>query len=232
MREDNVEKARFCGAAWGLDRLTFVQDDARNISADAHGMFDVILCSGLLYHLPGQDVCRLVQAMHAMTRRLVIIDTHIALRPRIRIEFEGESYWGADHREHGDDESQETKASRLWSSWDNTTSFWVTRPSLLNLLGRTGFTSVHECFEPAHLNFGRPGIEHRNRCTFVAIRGEPVEIRSSPAVNGLREAWPEGSLSYEPNPPFHRRLLAELRRRGAKPTERRLQRFWTPAPKR
>ncbi len=75
-------------------------------------------------------------------------------------------------------------------------TFWFTRPSLVNLCSAAGFSSVYECFVPTHMNFGRPGIEAPDRCTFVALKGDACQLITSPDANHLREEWPENSLSY------------------------------------
>jgi hypothetical protein len=71
------------------------------------------------------------------------------------------------------------------------------------------YGSVHECFNPPHINYGAPGVEHRNRCTFVAIKGRELEFSTSPAANHLEECWPEGAVSYAPS---GRRLRPRLQR--------------------
>jgi SAM-dependent methyltransferase len=201
IREANVAKAQFVKEALGLKNVEFHREDARNL--ENYGQFDAIVCSGLLYHLTSADAVKMVQAMHRMSR-LVIIDTHIALDAEATC-FEG--YSGETFREHGESDSADKKEARRWASADNAVSFWFTRPSLINLLSEAGFSSVYECFTPAHINYGRPGLESDSRCTFVAIKDSPVHLATSPAANELREEWPEGTLTYRP-----RRLFAKLRR--------------------
>jgi SAM-dependent methyltransferase len=198
IREANIKRAIFCKEALGLRNLEFRQDDVRNINVKSYGKFDAIVCSGILYHLPAADVIGLVKRMYDMVGRLVVIDTHVALQPGERFAHGGDEYWGKIFREHADDATPEEKAKARGSSADNTTSFWFTRPSLVNLLSKAGFSSVYECFIPAHLNFGRPGIEHRDRCTFVAIKEDICNLVTSPSAERLEEKWPEHSLSYAP----------------------------------
>ncbi len=196
IREANIKKAKFCKEILQLDNLEFRQDDVRNISVESYGYFDAIVCSGLLYHLPAADGARLIETMFAMTTKLVLIDTHVALKPMEHIVHDSEAYWGTTYVEHAPGASDKDKAEALWASADNDTSFWYTRPSLINLLEKTGFSSVYECFTPAHLNFRKPGLESKDRCTFVAVKGDICDLNTSPAANGLKEKWPENSLSY------------------------------------
>lgn len=127
-----------------------------------------------------------------MTSRLVVIDTVVGLLPARSVEYAGATYHGVRHQEHGPDDAQSVRDSRLLSSADNTFSFWFTRPSLVNLITRCGFSSVFECFTPAHINLDMP------RCTFVAVKAAPCPLHMSPAANDLKEMWPEGSLTYKP----------------------------------
>ena len=196
IREANIKKAAFCADALGLANLVFQQDDVRNISLESYGRFDAIICSGILYHLPAIDAIKLIDSMFKMVDRVVVIDTHIAINAEESVAFGEFRYCGRVFREHSDNATPDKKAKRLWASADNPTSFWFTRESLVNILARAGFSSVYECFHPAHLNFGKPGLEHRNRCTFIAIKHGACDLVTSPAANGLWEEWPEGSLSY------------------------------------
>lgn len=219
IREANVQKAIFAKEALGLDRLEFRQDDVRNVSLESYGEFDGIVASGILYHLAAWDAVNLVRRMYAMVRRVVVIDTHVALAPAECHVDGNRRYWGVVYREHADNATADEKAGLVWASADNPTSFWFTRPSLVNLLGEVGFSSVYECFVPAHLNFGQPGLEHRDRCTLVAIKGETCELATSPCANGLEERWPEESLAYapeaktaEPGRRLYQRVLSRLRK--------------------
>jgi 2-polyprenyl-3-methyl-5-hydroxy-6-metoxy-1,4-benzoquinol methylase len=214
VREDNIKKAIFCKDALGLDNLEFRQDDVRNISTESYGVFDAIICSGILYHLPATDAINIINSMYDMVSRVIVIDTHIALNPTEYVEHNGEEYWGTLFQEHSEKSSSEQKAKALWASADNLTSFWFTRPSLVNILTKAGFSSVYECFTPAHINFGRPGLEHQNRCTFVAIKDDKCDIKTSPSANTLHENWPEQSLSYAPKSKLqmlYRKIMSRLK---------------------
>ena len=217
-REASLAKANFAKDALGLSRLEFVRGDVRNLSVEKHGEFDVIICSGILYHLDTPDVFHLIQRTYEMARRLVVFDTHVSLRPNVAVEFRGSSYHGERLPEtHSTPDgaagsSGPPSTKELWAGVGNEASFTVSRPSLLNALAAAGFPSVYECLNPVHL--GRRGLEHVNRCTFAAVKGREVELLTSPAANGFRELWPEGALSYPPPGPLRhlRRLRARLRR--------------------
>lgn len=201
IREANVKKALFCKEVLDLQNLDFRQDDVRNISVESYGRFDAVICSGVLYHLAAVDAIALINTMYEMAHRLIVIDTHVALEPEKRVLHDSGEYWGSIFREHHDHATTEEKAKSRWASADSTFSFWFTRPSLINILSKAGFSSVYECFAPVHLNFGKPGLEHQDRCTFVALKDNICELKTSPVANGLWENWPERSLTYAPRTP-------------------------------
>src|SRR5947207_2409975 len=165
IREANLEKARFAKEALGLERLEFVLDDVRNLSAEKYGEFDVVLCIGILYHLDAPDVFDFVHRMAEVCRRCLVIDTHVSNTNEVAVVYGGHEYAGRYFGEHAPDATTEEKAKVLWASIDNEKSFWLTRTSLYNLLARAGFTSVYECHNPAVRNkFG-------DRVTLVAVKG-------------------------------------------------------------
>jgi SAM-dependent methyltransferase len=202
-REASLAKANLAKDALGLSRLEFVRDDVRNLSVEKYGEFDVIICSGILYHLDTPDVFHLIQRTYEMARRLVVIDTHVSLRPNVAVEFRGSTYHGERLPEtHATPEGAASEASEppstkeLWAGVGNEASFTFSRPSLLNALAAAGFPSVYEGLNPAHL--GRRGLEHLNRCTFAAVKGREVELLTSPAANGFASAGPRGPCPTRP----------------------------------
>jgi hypothetical protein len=78
----------------GMLNVEFVTDDVRNLSKSKYGQFDVLICSGILYHLPGEDGCRFIRSIADVCTRLTIIDTHIGLRASVPISWEGKKYYG------------------------------------------------------------------------------------------------------------------------------------------
>jgi SAM-dependent methyltransferase len=223
IREANIQKAIFCKDVLELHNLDFRQDDVRNISLESYGRFDAIICSGILYHLPAADAIKLIKTMFEMVDRVVVIDTHVSLASDTRFSFQGDEYWGSTYQEYPEDYPPDAIAKNLWASANNPTSFWFTRPSLVNLLNKAGFSSIYECFVPVHfipadMNFERSGIAFQDRCTFVALKGAPCNVTTSPITNDIQQAWPEHSLSYAPpaktlddHVPLHKRLLSRLR---------------------
>lgn len=176
IREANLEKARFVKEALGLERLELARDDVRNLSREAYGEFDVVLCLGILYHLDAPDVFEFVHRMAEVCGRCLIVDTHISTTNEATVEHGGHVYAGKYFIEHMPDATPEEKAKMLWASIDNDKSFWLTRASLDNLLAHAGFTSVYECHNPAVQK------KFADRVTLVAVKGEPQRVVSAPLL--------------------------------------------------
>lgn len=185
-REANVVKARFAKEVLALNNITFMQDDVRNLSVEKYGRFDVVLCLGILYHLDAPDVFHFVERMSDVCKRVTIIDTHIGIKTNKSYIYLNQEYHGWTYTEHSSKSTQEERLKTLRASLDNEKSFWLTRPSLFNLLSRTGFTSVYTCQNPA------VPTQRMDRDTLVAIKGTRHKLFSTPIINSLDDkVWPE-----------------------------------------
>ena len=218
-RESGNAHARFAAEVLGLSNVSFITDDVRNLSQAKYGRFDVVFCSGILYHLPGVDACRFLSSVAQVCRRLTIIDTHVGLRDDASISWEEHSYQGVIYKEHSPDDTAAVKASRTWSSLDNDTSFWFTKPSLLNLLRDVGFTCAFEVLRPQDF------ATYSDRLTLAATIGERQRSYMSPELAQTPEPdWPEHSnlpafpaelIPTTPVRPLWRRIAGPLWRRTA-----------------
>ena len=164
-RRAHVEKARASQEEIGLPNLTVIHDDVRT-AVGGQGTFDVVLCLGVLYHLPAVDACELLRSIASITRGLAIVETQVSLKAKRSVDYEGETYWGIDYPED----------TRLpGASIGNETSFWLTKPSLLNLLTHVGFTSVAEGLVPTMTSLAASGITlpcwHERRDRLNSSRG-------------------------------------------------------------
>jgi hypothetical protein len=137
-REEHVRRARASKEQWNLDNLTIVHGDARRLIRE-QGRFDVVLCLGLLYHLDTDDLGPFVEAIGDTGCALAIVETQISLSSPHSFSYRGHEYRGRRY----DEEIEEPGASL-----DNRVSFWLTRPSLVNLLSRAGFSSIAEAHVP------------------------------------------------------------------------------------
>lgn len=183
-REANLEKARFAGRTLGLD-VDFRQGDVRELDRASHGEFDVVLCLGILYHLDHPDVFRFVEQMASVCRRALVVDTHVALQDEEDQEHDGHVYHGHSLFEHEPSSTDEERLRALWSSLDNPSAWAPTRPSLLSLLARSGFTSVYECSVPAE------PAKTLDRVTVLALKGKPEAPHVAPAPPADPAAVPE-----------------------------------------
>jgi SAM-dependent methyltransferase len=203
-RPGNCEKIRFLKDALSLDRLEVVESDVRALSVETHGEFDVVLCLGLLYHLEGESAVRLIDAIGAMTKRLALVDTLVALEPKREITVDGRTYSGRPIREFDPGASRDEQMCLSRSSIGNPESFWLTRPSLFNLMVDAGFTSVLDLRMPRF-------AQTANRVQLVGFRGTPRTLLSPPGGDKLGvERWPE--REQQPVHEMHT-WRAELKRR-------------------
>jgi len=58
------------------------------------GEFDLVLCSGILYHLDAPDVFTFLESVASVTRRYAFIDTHISMSPWEKVSFKGKTITG------------------------------------------------------------------------------------------------------------------------------------------
>jgi SAM-dependent methyltransferase len=140
--------------------------DVRRLDWEALGSFDVVVCSGLLYHLELPDALALVRAARSACR-LLLVDAEVAWGPLEERVVEGRAYAGLAFAEHDALSTRaEREAARL-ASLDNVESFWLTRDSLHALLHDAGFSSSWE--------LGAPGQPRRTeRATVAALAGKQV----------------------------------------------------------
>ena len=116
-------KSHFAKQVMDLDNMKLIQEDVQMITTARFGRFDIILCSGILYHLPAKDVCDFNEKLHEMTDHMLIIDTHVALTSDTTVHHKGKIYHGTYFREHFTLDNDEVKKSRLRASLDNNVSF-------------------------------------------------------------------------------------------------------------
>lgn len=169
-REANLEKARFTQEILGLDNIKFFQDDVRNLSPDKYGQFDVVLCLGIFYHLDAPDVFEFAQNIERVCTQLAIFDTHVSRSSQRSYLYKDREYWGRNY----------TEDETLWASIGNSSSVWLTRPSLYNLLVDVGFSSVYECHMPMISKYEQMRFrQEADRSTFIGLKNQPVKLLST-----------------------------------------------------
>jgi hypothetical protein len=180
-RDAHIAKARFVKECLGLDNLEIVQGDVRTLSRDQYGMFDVVLCLGILYHLDTQDIVPFLTAIQDVSLHLLILETQMSLKAREKFEGPVGSYWGKYFSEN---------IYQLGAAIDSQRALWLTKASLLNLLRDVGFTSASQILNPP-ISIVDAFIDHG---AFLVIKGEQQQVLSSPeAARRVSETyrWPE-----------------------------------------
>jgi 2-polyprenyl-3-methyl-5-hydroxy-6-metoxy-1,4-benzoquinol methylase len=153
IRDSNLERCLFLKEQLRLDNLTFRKGNAKEISRETLGAFDIVFAAGLLYHL--DDPFDFVRRAHEVTDDLLLLDTHVAVphawahacadRMTARV-WGGRSYAGREMTEYPPDLSADELDERRWSSHGNPTSFWLTEESLVDALWDVGFPYVSKVY--------------------------------------------------------------------------------------
>jgi 2-polyprenyl-3-methyl-5-hydroxy-6-metoxy-1,4-benzoquinol methylase len=176
-REISIRKCNFTKNDLGLNNLSFFQDDVRNLSIEKYGHFDIVICSGILYHLKASDLPCIIQAMADVCTGILLLDTFIALSSQTTQNVDGVILHGHHYFEHSSDDKEQTKQEKLWASIDNASSFWLTAPSIVNQLMHAGFTSVSDILTP-----NMPG-NMVDRKTYLCIKGKAITVLSTDVTN-------------------------------------------------
>lgn len=176
-RAANFEKCKAVADALALPNLRFVCDDVRNLAA--YGPFDAVFCSGLLYHL--DEPTAFLQLLAESTRRVLVLQTHYAMRrrpplwreyPPYRfsrlVEHEGNK--GRWYREFLGPTTEEKMEHALWASYGNRRSFWIEKGHLIETLRRVGFPTVYEQLDFVPDAVADRYVRRHHRSLFVAVR--------------------------------------------------------------
>jgi len=176
-REANIAKARYVKDRLNLSKLELHTDDVRNLSLAKYGEFDIVICSGILYHLQDPDAFEFLASIAEVCKGIVLFDTFVALSGQTSVAYNGGQISGLKYFEHYENDTEEDKKIQLWASIDNTYSYWMTQPSFINLLADNGFTSFHQVLLPTMPNTGD------DRRTYVAIKGRREAVKTSPMTD-------------------------------------------------
>jgi SAM-dependent methyltransferase len=150
-RQANFEKAELIRNYFALPNLRFELRDVKTLDAARDGVFDVIVCCGLLYHL--DDPFSFLETLARLTARdgLLFLDTHVAPEGATKVAQVGEpttfahgartydGRWVVEPREGN-------VLDQHWSAVSNDRSFWPTRRSLIRGVYHAGFHAVMELF--------------------------------------------------------------------------------------
>jgi SAM-dependent methyltransferase len=205
-REMHVRRARFAAETLGLDRYEVVHADIREVSRDRFGEFDGVLCLGILYHLDAPDVFEVLATAAELCRHLTVVDTWVGGAPEAERSWRGRRYSGSVVFEHRPEQDPAERLDAVQMSLDNELSFWLTKPSLQNVLVDVGFASVVEAVAPRTVPLPIDEV------VLAAIKGEVQEIEGIDP--GSFVAWP--ALPEDERRPRHptQTVRGRLRRRA------------------
>lgn len=159
-----------------LPNLDFVNDDVWNL--EKRGVvFDVVFCAGLLYHFAKPKA--FIEMMSRCCRKVAIINTHFATDDKCQAHqlsplTQNEGLPGRWFYEHPEVVPETALEEMKWTSWENSTSFWIKREYLIQAIKDAGFNLVFEQYDqlgPAiakEMTAGR--YKQRQRGTFVGIK--------------------------------------------------------------
>jgi 2-polyprenyl-3-methyl-5-hydroxy-6-metoxy-1,4-benzoquinol methylase len=153
-RESNYLKCKLIEDYFELPNLRFLHLDVKKLNKKDHGIFDVVLCLGLLYHL--DNPISFLDILNEITheKSLVFLDTHIApvdqasfdccvfkddLSDITQFEFNGKIYEGRWYQEIPEEDN-------AWASVSNYRSFWLTQNSLIRALYFAGFKNIYNLY--------------------------------------------------------------------------------------
>lgn len=151
VRQSNYENCLEVKRRAALPNLDFARDDVNNLPK--YGMFDVIFCCGLLYHLDNPRA--FIRMLGQQARDAVIINTHYApwdwypmsVFTLSAIE-QHEGHPGRWYFEHDIATNNTEALEKLkWASWENQRSFWPVKEALLQDIAEAGFDLVLEQYD-------------------------------------------------------------------------------------
>ncbi|MBN8608773.1 MAG: class I SAM-dependent methyltransferase [Caulobacterales bacterium] len=142
-RETNLRRCEFVAQAAGLSNVRYVLGDMLRLDDHGLGEFDLIVASGVLYHIDAPDLLPFLKSVRAHCRGVVHLDTHVALEPLEAFEPQpGLTVYGRSITEHTPGTDDAAKDERVLSSFRNNYAFWLTERSLMNMLNAAGFSMV------------------------------------------------------------------------------------------
>jgi hypothetical protein len=127
-RPSNIDKAKFIGSLLGVSNVEFKQANLEQLQLVSLGYFDAIFCCGLLYHLP--EPWELI-SQAPLVAPSIFVWTVYANENEATIEIDG--LRGREYIEGGLNEPLSGLSPK---------SIWLTLPSLVELLKRSGYDNV------------------------------------------------------------------------------------------
>lgn len=209
-RNAHLQRARFMSEAIGLDNYRTELADVRELDPQTLGEFDLILCLGLHYHLDTPALFEFFDTLAQLCSWALFLHGQFSLHDVEARAWRGNAYHGRPVFEHPASSTPDQRLDLSLASVDNPESFWLTKPSLINLLTDSGFTSVCEQRAP------RGATGHADRVDLLALKGAEPEVHAMPGTRGEpRPRWPERErLAHHPVHSPHGRLRDWIARAG------------------
>jgi len=167
-RQVNFEQCEARARRANLPNLRFVKDDAWNMAN--YGVFDVIFCGGLLYHLDRPR--QFIDLLFRQTGHILILNTQVASDAAVEHFHLSPVDWHEKMRGRWAPEPTALHSEAdNWSAWSNSRSFWPERLYLIQALREAGFSLVFEQFFAAH-DMDVTGVDYakQSRCVFICLR--------------------------------------------------------------
>jgi 2-polyprenyl-3-methyl-5-hydroxy-6-metoxy-1,4-benzoquinol methylase len=186
----NIKKMEFVKSVLGLPRFRFVRDDARAVTREKYGSFDVALVMGLLYHL--EEHFTLLENVSRLCEGFVLIDTLVSFedqpdtlcgdwKPELSelqdFRYGDRTYSGRLHREYDSDATQVGKDLAATSSLGHEWSMWLTEEALVQLLRDVGFEQIVKFVYPKHEDVWWADVRRDARVLLMAVK-KRSEFRS------------------------------------------------------
>jgi 2-polyprenyl-3-methyl-5-hydroxy-6-metoxy-1,4-benzoquinol methylase len=150
-RQLSVRRCELVRDLLGLTNLRFVCGDVLHELSRAQEPFDVVLATGILYHLAHPDVA--LQLMRERCCGFVLVCTHVARAEASShgcsediVQYVGANgtYSGRSYSERGLHPTEAAGSDDLWASLSNETSFWPFEEDLERMIQTAGFTSIEK----------------------------------------------------------------------------------------
>ena len=155
VRDSNLQRCRFLQEQLRVPNVRFLKHDAKTISPETLGLFDIVYASGILYHL--DDPVDFLRRTSEITADFLLLDTHVAdphawghaCSDRLTSRSIGDrTYVGRVAYDCPADLTPEQVDRLTWASYGNSTSFWLTEESLVHALWDVGFPYVSRVLMP------------------------------------------------------------------------------------
>jgi hypothetical protein len=170
-RGSSLAKCHFARDVLQLSQVQFFHDDVRNFTKEKYGLFDIVICSGILYHLDVPDNFKLLENIAKSCTNLMYLNTHFIgneaipsvhkLGPLESVTYGKHLYQGMPLKEHEATDTMDIRQQRIWASIDNDYSFWLTLDSLKDFIHRVGFNRIYHSLSHWH-------VAHRG--AFIAVK--------------------------------------------------------------